>query len=348
MLEALGVPAPAGNLSPGKLAVATNSALRDLLGPLFGPDTHGMHQFARWVLLHRSQPGEDKVTLEGLADKLEVPHDFLVLIERLLADKRQVVFYGPPGTGKTFIARRLADYLTQQGGSVTKVQFHPSYSYEDFVEGYRPRLVDGVPTFDLVDGPLKRAADAASEDATVRHVLIIDELNRGNVAKILGELYYLLEYRNERIRLQYSDLEFALPDNLWIIATMNTADRSIALVDAALRRRFHFIGFFPNEPPINSVLRRWLLRNKPEMTWVADVVDKANALLPDPHLAIGPSHFMRDNLDEEWLELIWDHSVLPYIAEQYFGEDALLRQFTLSALRAHPSAEVVDAVDPAD
>ncbi|MBK6856685.1 MAG: AAA family ATPase [Microthrixaceae bacterium] len=90
------------------------------------------------------------------------------------------------------------------------------------------------------------------------HVLIIDEINRSNLAKVLGELYFLLEYRKEEITLQYADAPFRLPENLWVIGTMNTADRSIAIVDGALRRRFYFVPFFPDEPPVEGLLRRWL------------------------------------------------------------------------------------------
>ena len=131
------------------------------------------------------------------------------------------MFYGPPGTGKTYVARQLADHVAGTG-EVVKVQFHPSYAYEDLVEGYRPRSNDGVATFELVNGPLKDLAAIAEERPDESHVLLIDEINRGNVAKILGELFFLLEYRDEEMRLQYSAEPFRLPENLFIIATMNT------------------------------------------------------------------------------------------------------------------------------
>jgi 5-methylcytosine-specific restriction enzyme B len=113
---------------------------------------------------------------------------------------------------------------------------------------------------------------------------------------------------------------------------MNTADRSIALIDAALRRRFHFVGFMPEQPPVQGLLRRWLGKHKPEMLWVADRVDRANELMGDPHAAIGPSHFMKHNLDDEWVRLIWQHSILPYVGEHFFGEEERLRDFQLDAL----------------
>ena len=110
-----------------------------------------------------------------------------------------------------------------------------------------------------------RAARAAREDSGEKHFLIIDEINRGQIAKVLGELYFLLEYRDREMNLQYSDKPFSLPENLYIIGTMNTADRSIALVDLALRRRFYFVEFHPDDEPVKGVLRRWLEAKRP--TW---------------------------------------------------------------------------------
>ena len=127
-----------------------------------------------------------------------------------------------------------------------------------------------------------------------KHFLVIDEINRGNLARVFGELYFLLEYRDSEMDLQYSDEPFSLPDNLYIIGTMNTADRSIALVDLALRRRFYFVEFHPDDEPVKNVLRNWLSAKAPGMDWVADVVDAANEKLRDDrHAAIGPSYFMK-------------------------------------------------------
>ena len=158
---------------------------------------------------------------------------------------------------------------------------------------------------------------------------------RGNLSKILGELYFLLEYRDEKIQLQYSDpgSTFSLPPNLYIIGTMNTADRSIALVDLALRRRFHFVEFHPDKPPIEGLLERWLEAKAPKMTWVKDVVAKANQELDDRHAAIGPSYFMREGLDDAKIETTWKHNVLPYIEERLFGQEERLKDFDLDKLR---------------
>ena len=291
----------------------------------------------------------DEVAAELL---LTEPGNFLHGIENLLDDKRQVIFQGPPGTGKTFVAQELAQALAGPDGSVTLVQMHPSYAYEDFVQGFRPTLHGGQAGFELRDGPLRRVAEAARANPAAKHFLIIDEINRGNLAKVFGELYFLLEYRKRGIRLQYQsgeEADFSLPPNLYFIGTMNTADRSIALVDSALRRRFYFVEFHPDVEPVKGLLRRWLAANAPDMGWVADVVDRANELLRDDrHAAIGPSHFMKDDLNDDAVERIWTHSVLPYVEECLFGQHDRLIEFDLDALRkpSGPSKPQADGEPP--
>ena len=254
-----------------------------------------------------------------------------------LQEKRQVIFYGPPGTGKTYVARAIAKHCREHGGEFEIVQFHPSYSYEDFVQGYRPRLIEGQPGFELVDGPLLRIAKRADDNPDATYILVIDELNRGNVAKVFGELYFLLEYRDEELRLQYGsddDKGFSLPRNLWFICTMNTADRSIALMDAALRRRFYFAPFFPDEPPIKGLLRRWIAQHQPGAEWVADLVDLANSKL-ERDMGIGPSYFMDPDrpLDEDRPRRIWKRAVIPYVEEQCYEDAEKLAAFDFDQLK---------------
>ena len=319
-----------------------------------------------WVLAPRKKPdaesgdrtsngsGQDSeldsepCDLRALADDLLFDVEFLQQVETLLADKRQVIFQGPPGTGKTFAARKLAACLAGSAERVRLVQFHPSYAYEDFVQGYRPTLEGGQPGFKLRNGPLLDAAERARDEPDARHFLVIDEINRGNLAKVFGELYFLLEYRDEAMRLQYSDEPFSLPRNLYVIGTMNTADRSIALVDLALRRRFHFVEFHPDEPPVRGLLGRWLRKHAPDMAWVADVVDRANRELDDRQAAIGPSYFMKPDLNDDAVRRIWKHNVLPYLEEHLAGEHERLGGFDLDRLRASEPDDGAGADDAGD
>lgn len=267
-----------------------------------------------------------------LAEALHVPFEWLDDVVDLLADRRQLIFYGPPGTGKTYLARAVAAHLA--GNGVRLVQFHPAYAYEDFFEGYRPTESGG---FKLKPGPLRSMADEASRHPGTPFVLIIDEINRGNLAKIFGELYFLLEYRTEVIRLTYSDDDFTLPPNLFVIGTMNTADRSIALVDSAMRRRFAFLPLHPSEPPTDGVLRRWLQANS-RTGEVADLLDALNAAIDDEDFKIGPSYVMRSSVFESGgLERVWRTSILPLLEEYHYGQltrAEVHADYSLDAVRA--------------
>lgn len=255
----------------------------------------------------------------------------------LVREDRQVIFQGPPGTGKTYIARRLATAIAGDDSRVEVVQFHPSYAYEDFVEGFRPTLQGG---FALKPGPLKRIAARAAGDLDRHYVLLIDEINRANIAKVFGELYFLLEYRDEEITLQYSEERFSLPRNLHLIGTMNTADRSIALLDMAIRRRFRFIDLFPDTPPLRGLLRRYLTAKASDMVFLADMLDEVNRKLQDPHASVGPSHFLlRDpgTYSEEKVARIWTHSILPALADRFFDRPEDLKAFEYRAIRNRPT-----------
>jgi 5-methylcytosine-specific restriction protein B len=322
----------------------SNDALRTVLDPYFGNDPLGQSMFLYW--LRDQQQPESEEALATVAQELYLDPPWLTEVVELLKEKKQIIFQGPPGTGKTYVARRLAQHFEELGGGKEIVQFHPSYAYEDFVEGYRPRLVGDQPGFELVEGPLRRLARTAEKDPDHIYVLVIDELNRGNVAKVFGELYYLLEYRGDRIQLQYSDesgdesedAKFRLPKNLWIIATTNTADRSIALMDSALRRRFYFIDYYPDKEPVSELLERWLKDHDlwSEFGWLRDLLFEANRRLGEREAAIGPSHFLLKDPSEvtdERVERIWNHAVLPYLEEQLLGEPERRKEFELSSLR---------------
>jgi dynein-related subfamily AAA family protein len=172
----------------------------------------------------------------------EKPRRWVRAIER----KGQAIFYGPPGTGKTFIAQHLAKHLTGGGdGFYDLVQFHPSYSYEDFVQGIRPESRDGTLSYPVAPGRFKEFCREAAKRRSPC-VLIVDEINRANLSRVFGELMYLLEYREEEVVPLAGGGKFRIPENVRLLGTMNTADRSIALVDHALRRRFAFLELYPD------------------------------------------------------------------------------------------------------
>ncbi|WP_344902258.1 McrB family protein [Actinomadura meridiana] len=284
---------------------------------------------------------------EGLAEDLLV-HDaaWLREVRDLLWDERQLIFYGPPGTGKTYLAQKLAEFLGGGPEQVKLVQFHPSYAYEDFFEGFRPQEDPETRqvAFRLTAGPLRELADLASSEGNrhVPHFLIIDEINRANLAKVFGELYFLLEYRNRSVRLTYSGDDFALPPNLFVIGTMNTADRSIALVDAAMRRRFAFVELSPRAEPTKGMLRRWLAAKSrdPEP---ADLLDALNRRIADADFQVGPSYLMKPGVYRDGgLERTWRTKILPLLEEYHYGEDMKVEQrYGLATLRdaiAPPSA----------
>lgn len=291
---------------------------------------------------------------DDIAARLNLDRAWLQESIQLLRERKQLIYYGPPGTGKTYVALKLAEHLA--GDNVRLVQFHPAYTYEDFFEGYRPVDSGG---FELKPGPLRKIVDQAKDNPSTPYFLIIDEINRGNLAKIFGELYFLLEYRDRDIDLLYAtddDVGFTLPKNVFIIGTMNTADRSIALVDSAMRRRFAFEALHPSFEPTASLLRRWLKAEKLPGD-VADLLDALNARIEDSDFKIGPSYFMKPGgQTAEGIKRTWRTSILPLLEEHHYGEltsDEVERRYGLPAIRARvsqveqwaplvPSADVTD------
>ena len=271
------------------------------------------------------------------AESLLLDDAELAKIRDLLWERKQIILYGPPGTGKTYLASKLARHLTDDG-AVKLVQFHPSYTYEDFFEGFRPEPGgSGTLTFTLRAGPFRDFAEVAADNPSTAYILIIDEINRANLAKVFGELYFLLEYRDESISLQYSpDKEFTLPQNLFLIGTMNTADRSIARIDTAMRRRFAFVELDPRIPPVLGLLRRWLDKYHlpPD---AALLLDALNSRIDDadPDASIGPSYLMDERIYQRYdgLDRVWQYSIMPLLEDLFYGERDLEEHYGLASLR---------------
>ena len=282
----------------------------------------------------RRELGFNPITPD-FADSLLMDQAELGKIVDLLWERKQIILYGPPGTGKTYLASKLARRLTDDG-AVKLVQFHPSYTYEDFFEGFRPEPGgSGTLTFTLRAGPFRDFAEVAADNPSTAYILIIDEINRANLAKVFGELYFLLEYRDESISLQYSpDKEFTLPQNLFLIGTMNTADRSIARIDTAMRRRFAFVELDPRIPPVNGLLGRWLDKHHLPQE-AALLLDELNRRIEDSDAAIGPSYLMDERIyqRDDGLDRVWQYSIMPLLEDLFYGQRDLDEHYGLPGLR---------------
>jgi hypothetical protein len=262
-----------------------------------------------------------------------------------LRRKRQIVLQGPPGTGKTFVARRLAEVLLHgQHGALDLVQFHPSFSYEDFIQGIRPVAKGRNLEFALEPGRFLAFCEEARKVAPAPAVLLIDEINRANLSRVFGELMYLLEYRDESIPLAAGGARFSMPSNLYLIGTMNTADRSIALVDHALRRRFSFIHLEPSY----DVLRQHLQRKGLPAESLVNALMHVNRVIEDRNYHVGISFFMRldDDLQAE-LPMIWRGEIEPYLEEYFYDQLAKVEPLRWQSLSGSVLREWVAESAPA-
>ncbi len=291
--------------------------------------------------LARLLRGGDGCTEADFQRETFLSGDWLRRARGLLELTRQLILQGVPGTGKTHVARCLARFLTAgRPDSVRLVQFHPAYSYEEFVEGIKVRsvAVDGRHdvTYPVEDGLLCAFAAEAARHPADPYVLLIDEINRGNLPRIFGELLYLLEYREQAVDLPYSRRAFRLPANLYLLGTMNAADRSVALVDQALRRRFSFLDMAPDA----GVLAAWLAAHVPAegpafAERVLGLFERLNARLRTdlgPQGQVGHSYFMVVDLDEQKLRVVWQHHVRPLLEEQFAGRPERLAAYDLDHL----------------
>jgi 5-methylcytosine-specific restriction protein B len=303
-----------------------------------------------------------------LWEKTCIRGDFFRRLETTIERNWQVILEGPPGAGKTFVASAFSSWWTSAeagapaGSKYRIIQLHESYGYEDFFQGIRPVLLDkhGAEisandkatlgdklVYRYVDGVFRTLCREAALNPTARFVLIIDEINRGKTSRIFGELLYLMEYRDKSMVLASGE-EFKISPNVYLIGTMNTAGRSIALVDYALRRRFRFIALRPFSEGKAPVLHAWLERqqviNRDRIVRYYCALNRKISIEMGEHQVVGHSYFMLKSLEtaspkqfeREDLDRIWEQSLLPLLGEYQPGvpSDQIKKNYGLEAIEA--------------
>jgi MoxR-like ATPase len=327
----------------------------------------------QWEALQALLDGElpSPPTIDDLAVITNLDRADLEELEDLLRDKQQLVLEGPPGSGKTYLAEHFARYFAglplngEPDERVETVQFHQSYGYEDFVQGIRPVTTEsGQLQYHVVAGIFLRMCDLASRNPDQDFVLIIDEINRGNLSRIFGELLLLLEYREKRVRLPYGAVEgqvghtyLTIPRNLYLIGTMNSTDRSLALIDYALRRRFYFYRLLPVVAGEAPVLARWLASKgfaAEDQQRILQLFVALNAAIEE-HLSsdfqVGHSYFMRSDIHTDaGLNRVWQRAIRPLLEEYLHGvrnRETVLAEFELDVLlKAAPGESEPNTFDP--
>lgn len=304
-------------------------------------------QIEKWLAQNKAQapvgqtPPVKLASLTGVASK----------IEAILKRKKQVILYGPPGTGKTYHAEKTScelsarqlykksfEHLTegekrtitgtlQERGTVRTCTFHPSCGYEDFLEGIKPQVANGTTLFQLKDGIFKSICEDAKNNPEKHYYLIIDEINRGDISRIFGELITIIESnkRGKEVILPLSNRVFTVPENVFIIGTMNTADRSIALLDVALRRRFGFIELLPDY----SLLQGVSIKNLPLGEWLKELNLRIIEYLGQDarNLQIGHSYFLENEKpisSPKKFKRVIEEDIVPLIEEYCYGDYALV------------------------
>jgi 5-methylcytosine-specific restriction protein B len=275
-----------------------------------------------------------KYTKEDFLSKVYMTEERYDVLEALLRNKMNVILQGAPGVGKTFTAKKLAYAMMGEvdDSRIEMVQFHQNYSYEDFIMGYRPDGAD----FKLTDGIFYRFCQTAANHPDKEYFFIIDEINRGNMSKIFGELLMLIEkdYRGTKATLAYSGMPFSVPENLYIIGMMNTADRSLAMIDYALRRRF---SFFEMEPGFNSdgfTNYQKAFDNETFDALIDQIKQLNKEITEDKSLGrgfqIGHSYFCgreTAGCSDEWMRSVVEFDILPMLSEYWFDEPTKLQRW---------------------
>ena len=294
--------------------------------------TKGEYDFIMGIIreenpLHKQDKVKQKYTKEDFLRRVYMTEERYDVLEALLRNKKNVILQGAPGVGKTFTARKLAYAMMGEvdDSRIEMVQFHQNYSYEDFIMGYRPDGSD----FKLTEGIFYRFCQRAANFPDKEFFFIIDEINRGNMSKIFGELLMLIEkdYRGTKATLAYSGMPFSVPENLYIIGMMNTADRSLAMIDYALRRRF---SFFEMEPGFNSegfTSYQNAFGNETFNTLIDQIKLLNKEITEDGSLGrgfqIGHSYFCgREELGctDDWMRSVVEFDILPMLGEYWFDE----------------------------
>ncbi len=241
----------------------------------------------------------------------------IIEIIELLEFQKQIILQGPPGTGKTYLAKLAAKFITKDD-NIKVVQFHPSYTYEDFIRGIKVTIKNSQPVYETTNKIFAKICKEAEENPKNKYILIIDEINRANIPVVFGELIYALEYRDEKIETPYdinNDGSLKVPENLYIIGTMNTADRSIGQLDYAIRRRFAFIHIPPNKELIIKEKAKELYEKLVENLFVSENISpEFKSMIGD--IKIGHSYFLTKN--DQWekeLAIKIIYQVLPILKE---------------------------------
>ena len=256
-------------------------------------------------------------------------------LKSLLEKKKNIILQGAPGVGKTYCAKRLAYSMMEEKDDdrICVVQFHQSYSYEDFIEGYKPY----ENTFKIRKGVFYNFCKKLKVNPDKKFFFIIDEINRGNLSKIFGELLMLIEnnYRGEEMTLLYSNEKFSIPDNLYIIGMMNTADRSLAMIDYALRRRFSFFKLNPGFMSNGFIYRQKKLNNTKYDNLIKTIVELNRDIVQDDSLGdgfeIGHSYFCYKNIEDvtnEWLYSVVNFDIIPLIEEYWFDNKTKIEDWS--------------------
>ncbi|MQN13502.1 EVE domain-containing protein [Prevotella copri] len=286
-------------------------------------------------LIREANPKEDNKQLESYTEEDFLKEVYMsekdyTKLRSLLQNKKNIILQGAPGVGKTFSAKRLAYSMIgeKDESRIEFIQFHQNYSYEDFMMGYRPNEDGG---FELKKGVFYNFCKRAQSNPDKDYFFIIDEINRGNLSKIFGELLMLIEkdYRDTEIKLAYNGEMFSVPSNLYIIGMMNTADRSLAMIDYALRRRFSFYEMTPGFDTEGFKKHQESIGNDKFNKVVNAIVSLNHDIINDDSLGsgfcIGHSYFCASNpstINDLWLENIVEYDIKPMLREYWFDNDS--------------------------